>query len=292
MSLLKFIHMTDLHLTGTGEHAAGYDTFMITDRALNHAMRLFPDAEFLVITGDLANWGERDAYEKLKARLAEIEMPVYLMIGNHDNRDNFFSVFGDRHPYALPFAQYTGRAGDYDLVFLDSQTTGTHGGALSPPRLRWLDDTLEASDRDVLLFMHHHPVAVGAPSLDAKGLANWPDFHAVLARHRNKIRHIFHGHCHTLLQGNVEGVSFTGLRSMSDQAYTDLKIERAARWYTEPHYGVVLVTPNSLVTHIHEFNYAGPLLVRDRQKFEEFVHLCAERGVSVPLEEPLTNAAE
>jgi 3',5'-cyclic AMP phosphodiesterase CpdA len=290
--MLKFIHLTDLHLTGTGETCDGYDTMAATDRALDHALKLFGDSDFIVITGDLANWGERQAYVRLKERLAGIDKPVFLMVGNHDNRENFFSVFGDRHPFEMPYAHYVQNFGDYQLLFLDSQTPLTHGGAFSPDRLAWIDRKLAAADRPVLLFMHHHPVSIGAPSMDAKGLKNWPDFHKVLARHRDKIRHIFHGHCHTMLQGHVEGISFTGLRSMGPQAYTDLRIERACRWYGEPHYAVVLVEPNALITHIQEFNYTGPYLVRDRQNFEEFIALCADRGVKVPREDPAAHAAE
>jgi 3',5'-cyclic AMP phosphodiesterase CpdA len=290
--MLKFIHLTDLHLTGSGEASDGYDTLIATERALGHAVQLFPDSAFIVITGDLANWGERAAYLKLQSLLHRIEMPVYLMIGNHDNRANFLRVFGSRHPFALPYIQYVDTVGDYRLIFLDSQTPGTHGGAFTPDRLAWIDRQLTEADRDVLLFMHHHPVAVGAPSLDAKGLRNWPEFHTILARHRHKIRHIFHGHCHTLLQGNVAGISFTGLRSMGAQAYTDLKTDKACRWYVEPHYAIVLVEANSLVTHVHEFNYSGPLIRRDRQNFEDFIALCAERGVEVPRTDPAPRAAD
>ncbi|GLQ55814.1 metallophosphoesterase [Devosia nitrariae] len=288
--MLKFIHLTDLHLTANGERAAGYDTYANTDRALSHALDLFPDAAFVVITGDIANWGEYEAYRRLERRLELVPVPVFLMIGNHDNRDNFFSVFGRRHPFAFPYAQYRQAVAGYELVFLDTQGVGSHAGRLSPERLAWLDETLSSSGSEVLLFMHHHPVELHAPALDAKGLTNWSEFHTVLARHRGKIRHIFHGHCHILLQGNVEGVSFTGLRSMSDQAYTDLKLSKAARLHAEPHYGVAVVTPNSVVVHLQEFNYSGPLLVRERQRFEDFIGLCAERGVAVPGEEPSADA--
>jgi 3',5'-cyclic AMP phosphodiesterase CpdA len=286
LNILKFIHLTDLHLTANGERPAGYDTYANTQRALAHALDLFPDAAFVVVTGDIANWGEPDAYRRLERLLEPVQVPVFLMIGNHDNRDNFFAVFGERHPFALPYAQYAQTMNGYDLVFLDTQGVGSHAGWLSPARLDWLDQTLAGAQNDVLLFMHHHPVSLHAPALDAKGLTNWPDFHEVLGRHRSRIRHIFHGHCHILLQGNVEGISFTGLRSMSDQAYTDLKLSKAARLHAEPHYGVALVTPNSVVVHLQEFNYSGPLLVRERQRFEDFISLCAERGVSVPREEP------
>jgi 3',5'-cyclic AMP phosphodiesterase CpdA len=184
-----------------------------TDRALDHALKLFGDSDFIVITGDLANWGERQAYVRLKERLAGIDKPVFLMVGNHDNRENFFSVFGDRHPFEMPYAHYVQNFGDYQLLFLDSQTPLTHGGAFSPDRLAWIDRKLAAADR-------------------------------------------------------------------------------ACRWYGEPHYAVVLVEPNALITHIQEFNYTGPYLVRDRQNFEEFIALCADRGVKVPREDPAAHAAE
>ncbi|MHA6689869.1 metallophosphoesterase [Devosia sp. A449] len=289
--MLKFIHLTDLHITGTGELAAGYDTYANTSRALDHALNLFPDADFVVITGDLANWGEHEAYRRLEALIASVPIPVFLMIGNHDNRDNFFSVFGSRHPYVLPYAQYKQTMGGYDLLFLDTQGIGSHAGCLSPARLEWLDRTLLEASNEVVLFMHHHPAALHAPALDAKGMSNWPEFHMVLKRHAAKVRHIFHGHCHMILQGNVQGVSFTGIRSMSDQAYTDLKLSKAARQNTEPHYGVVVVDSDSVVVHLQEFNYSGPLLLRERQRFEEFIGHCAERGVTVPREEPSTNVA-
>lgn len=290
--MLKFIHLTDLHITGTGETHEGYDTFAATQRAFRHAIDLFPDADFIVVTGDLANWGEPAAYRRLEEFSRTIDLPLFLMIGNHDNRENFFEVFGERHPFAMPFAQYGVDFDRYRLLFLDTQAIGTHGGTLCSRRLAWLEGELAASNKDVLLFMHHHPVSFGAPSLDAKGMDNWPEFHRVLARHRGRIRHIFHGHCHVAVQGNVEGISFSGIRSMGPQAYTDLKTDQACRQMLEPHYVVALVDDTSLVTHAVEFNYAGPTLRRDRQKFSNFIQICAERGVTVPLQEPLKDTAE
>lgn len=285
--MLKFIHLTDIHLTGTGETPDGYDTLSATRAALAHATRMFADADFLVITGDLANWGEAGAYDVLEELLESVPLPVYLMIGNHDNRTTFLEKFAGRHDFALPYAQYGDTFGDYRLLFLDSQTPGTHGGAFCEARLAWIDRQLAEADRDVILFMHHHPVAVGAPSLDAKGLANWPAFHDILARHRARVRHIFHGHCHLSLQGNVEGISFTGLRSMGPQAYTDLRTDKACRWFVEPHYGVALVDERSVVVHTQEFNYSGPILRRDRQNFDDFARQCADRGVEVPTRDPV-----
>jgi 3',5'-cyclic AMP phosphodiesterase CpdA len=288
--MLKFAHITDLHLTGTGELYQGYDTHAATSRALAHMVQTFPDIGFLAITGDLANWGELDAYRRLEAMLADFPVPVFLMVGNHDSRENFLAVFGRRYGLTGPYVQYVEDHKDWRLLFTDSQAPGTHGGVLTPDRLDWIEQRLIETQRPALLFMHHHPAPAGAPSFDVKGLADWTDFHRLLSRHRGKIRHIFHGHCHALLQGNVEGVSFTGLRSMGPQAYTNLRNGNATRWFVEPSYAIALVAENSVVTHIQEFDYSGPLLVNDPQPFAHFARLCADRGVAMA--EPVPSRPE
>lgn len=284
--MLKLIHMTDLHLTGTGELHFGHDTHETTRFALDHVRANFGDADFLAITGDLANWGEPGAYRKLKALLEDFPLPVYLMVGNHDNRDNFLEVFGDRHPFDAPFVQYFADHGPYRLLFLDTQTVGTAGGAFGSYRLRWLDRQLSESPREILIFMHHHPTPTGAFAMDAKGVADWDDFHKVLARHSGKIRHIFHGHCHADMQGHVEGISFSGLRSMGSQVYPDLATEMVTRWSGAPHYAVALVGERSLITHPQDFTYAGDADTHARGQFIDFIRNCAQRGVAVPAADP------
>ncbi|WMT92733.1 metallophosphoesterase [Pelagibacterium sp. H642] len=284
--MLKLIHMTDLHLTGNGELHFGHDTHETTRLALEHARTHFADASFLVITGDLANWGELTAYRKLEQLLRGFPLPIYLMIGNHDNRENFLTVFGDRHRFDAPFVQYWSDHGPYRLLFLDTQTAGTAGGAFGAYRLDWLDRRLSESPKPVLMFMHHHPTPTGAFAMDAKGVADWDAFHKILACHRGKIRHIFHGHCHTDMQGHVEGISFTGLRSMGSQVFPDLSTEMVSRWEGAPHYAVALVGDRSLVTHPQDFTYAGNVHTHARGQFADFARNCAQRGVNVPESDP------
>lgn len=290
--MLKFAHLTDLHVSARYDEAVGYDPLATTEKALSHILAHYPEIEFLAVTGDLANWGEAAAYGRLAPLLREFPRPLHLIIGNHDNRDNFLAAFEDLHPYVRPYAQYGIDHGEYRLVFADTATVGTHGGALSADRLAWLDRELSSASRPVLLFMHHHPTPSGSPAYDAKGLTNWPEFHALLRRHAGTVRHIFHGHCHASLQGHVCGISFSGLRSMTIQAHTDLKMDRACRWYGAPHYAIAVVGPDTLVTHHVEFLHAGPMIYRDRQNFADFVRHCAERGVVVPQSLPVLEAAE
>lgn len=92
---MKLVHMSDIHLTAPGKTIGGRDPRHNFERALTDILKCHHDAELLVITGDLSDWGDRDDYEWLKARLDSFPVPVRLCIGNHDRRANFLSVFPD-----------------------------------------------------------------------------------------------------------------------------------------------------------------------------------------------------
>ena len=90
-------------------------------QAVSHLNRLDPRPDVLVATGDLVACGTEAEYRLLRALLAPLEMPVYLLPGNHDDRDALRSVFPD-HDY-LPaggFLHYTVEAGPLRLIMLDT----------------------------------------------------------------------------------------------------------------------------------------------------------------------------
>ncbi len=87
--------MSDIHLTTPGATIGGRDPRKNFERALTHILRDHHDAELMVITGDLSDWGDRDDYQWLKAAPRPFPIPVRLCIGNHDNRATFLSVFPD-----------------------------------------------------------------------------------------------------------------------------------------------------------------------------------------------------
>ena len=90
---MKLIHMSDIHLTTPGKTIGGRDPNANFERALTHALNDHADAELLVITGDLSDWGDHHDYVRLRERIADVPIPVRLCIGNHDNRDRFLEVF-------------------------------------------------------------------------------------------------------------------------------------------------------------------------------------------------------
>ena len=69
---MKLVHMSDIHLTAPGKTIGGRDPRLNFERALTDILKCHHDAELLVITGDLSDWGDRDDYEWLKARLDRV----------------------------------------------------------------------------------------------------------------------------------------------------------------------------------------------------------------------------
>jgi len=92
---MKLIHMSDIHLTTPGATIGGRDPRRNFERALAHILRDHQDAELMVITGDLSDWGDREDYAWLKTQIDAFPIPVRLCIGNHNNRAAFLGVFPD-----------------------------------------------------------------------------------------------------------------------------------------------------------------------------------------------------
>ena len=62
---MKIVQLTDIHLTTPGSTIAGRDSNTNFERAVSHMLECHADADALVITGDLSDWGDRSDYERL-----------------------------------------------------------------------------------------------------------------------------------------------------------------------------------------------------------------------------------
>ena len=154
---MKLVHMSDIHLTAAGSTIGGRDPRFNFERALTDILKSHHDAELLVITGDLSDWGDRDDYEWLKARLDRFPLPVRLCIGNHDRRETFLSVFPD-HGGPDGFAHGVHDTAAGRCLFLDTVQPESHAGAFCELRQQWLEARLSEHPGPFLLFMHHNPM--------------------------------------------------------------------------------------------------------------------------------------
>ena len=179
----KFIHLTDPHIIASPNTLFGTNVHHHLRCAVDSINRNFSDAKLCMITGDLAHWGEAQAYAELKEILAELKVPWHLLMGNHDARVAARDTFPELPWSKDGFLHYRMDTAAGVFLVLDTVDDGNNNGRLCESRLRWLRQQLldsQASRDDVFLFMHHPPMKIGIHSMDLIGMANPEDLIAVL----------------------------------------------------------------------------------------------------------------
>ena len=105
----------------------------------------------------------------------------------------------------VTYAQ-TAELGPWQLVFLNTHRPGWDGGRLGSQRRAELATTLELRpDRHTLIVLHHPPVSIASPWMDAMGLQDAAEFFAITDRHP-QIRAIVWGHIHQEFAQRRDGV--------------------------------------------------------------------------------------
>jgi 3',5'-cyclic-AMP phosphodiesterase len=184
------------------------------------AVRGLPDApDAVLMTGDLAEHAADREYEIVRDSLAQLGAPVYVLPGNHDDRDVLRRNFDVPGAMGTP-VQYTADVGPLRLVVVDSTRPGADPGELDAERLNWLDAELaRAPDRLTLLALHHPPVSTGNAAWDEIGLpaADRRALVDVLQRHP-QVRRIVAGHVHRAMTAELAGRAVVTVPSTYVQA--------------------------------------------------------------------------
>lgn len=193
------LHLSDTHLRAGG--APLYDdvdseAYLARAASAIEASGVRPDA--LVFTGDLADFGEADAYRRVRAivePLAErLQTRVVWVMGNHDDRAAFRAELLPAE--AADPAAPVDRVDELDglrIVTLDTSVPGAHHGEVTPAQREWLAEVLATpAPLGTILAMHHPPVpsildlAASVELRDQRSLAavlRGSDVRAILAGH-------------------------------------------------------------------------------------------------------------
>jgi Icc protein len=264
--------ISDTHIKPPGRLAyQRVDTDRYLARAVAHLLALTPRPDLVFATGDLVDAGLAEEYERLRALLAPLPMPVYLVPGNHDDRTALAATFRD-HAY-LPrdggFLHYVVDSHPLRIVALDTLVPGKAGGLLCAERLRWVDARLdEAPTRPTLIVMHHPPFRTGIAHMDALGLENADAFGEVIRRHRQVVS-ITCGHLHRPIQTHWNGTLVMTAPSTAHQVTLDLRPDAPLSFTMEPPACLLHVWQETtgLVTHTSYIgDFGGPYPFRDPSK--------------------------
>lgn len=259
---MRFVVLTDTHFLEPGRTNYAIDPAARLAAAIEIINREHTDIAFVIISGDLAHWGQLEAYAHLKATLAHLKAPLLLMMGNHDQRMPFREVFPDADRDTNGFVQSLRIFESASLITLDTldEDGPSHAGILCAKRMSFLETALQEApeDRPLLLFQHHPPFATGLPHMDRIMLRNGAEEAALLARTRRP-DFMFMGHVHRPIGGIWQGVPFHIQRALAHQVAFDLQSkERIPGTHELPDYALVTISGHDIVIHTRSFLYEGP----------------------------------
>ncbi len=191
--MIRLIQITDTHIYAEpGSRFDGVDTRQSFAQVFDR-MRCTEDAyDALVLTGDLAMDGSPEAYAYLAQVVGEEGAPVLTLPGNHDEPAHLIAS-GLGGGFTVP---HTVILDQWRIVLLSTWVAGHTYGAIDAPQRAWLERTLAtAHDGFDAVFLHHPPVPIGSPWMDAMGLVNADALWEILDAHAT-VKLIAFGHVH------------------------------------------------------------------------------------------------
>ncbi|MEO0801812.1 MAG: phosphodiesterase [Cyanobacteria bacterium J06642_2] len=266
---MKIAQISDLHVQAEGDRAYGVvDTNALVKKAIAHLNHLSPRPDCVVATGDLVHRGTVAEYEQLKSLLFDLEIPIYLLPGNHDRREHLRQVFDDCDywPESEDYLHYAVETSELRLLMLDTVVPGEGGGELDEARLTWLQLQLERDgDRPVIIFMHHPPFDTGIVMMDRIGLKGRDRFAEVVARHP-QVERVACGHLHRAIHCRWAGTIASTQPSLVHQVALDFQPNAKGYFFMEPPaYTLHDWDGSSLVSHtlfVGDFDGPHPFIER------------------------------
>ena len=216
---LTLAQITDTHLLADPTaRLRGSNPWQSFQALLHEVVQCQPDG--LLLTGDLADQGDRAAYEQMRDAIAPLNLPTYWVPGNHDEVATAQSVLQGVRYYS---PQHQGlesiNLGTWRLLLLNSVLPGARfgEGALAPGTLRSLRAELtEHSYQPTALALHHHPVPTGIDWLDQMQVQNAPALLSLL-QDFDQVRLVLFGHIHLdfqqVSQSGTGAIAFYGCPS-------------------------------------------------------------------------------
>ena len=192
--LFSFALLTDTHISTSNPRPMEDLQRSIAD------INLDPTIEFVVVTGDLSESGDRASIQAIKDELEKLNVPFYAASGNHETTwsesgvMDFSRVFGDSR-----FA-FT-HNGMYFIGFNSGPVIRMADGHVAPQDIAWLKHNLDsvsaAGDAPIFVFTHY-PLRNG-------DVDNWYDVTDVLRQHN--VQCIMGGHYHRNLLFDCDGIA-------------------------------------------------------------------------------------
>jgi len=178
----------------------------------------YPDISFVVLNGDMTDFGLRSEYLWISDRLQKLSFPFLVVIGNHDmlgnGRELYKQMYGPEN-FGFSFSGYK-----FIVLNSNSQEVG-HNGSL--PDTTWLKQELSATPSQQKIFILSH---LAPFSGDFDRSLEQP-YVKMLANNGNVIYSI-HGHEDISYLGQPYGppVNYLVVNSINNRSFVLIKVNK------------------------------------------------------------------
>ncbi|MDX0499599.1 hypothetical protein GOC68_25785 [Sinorhizobium medicae] len=256
---MKVVVVTDPHVTAPGQSVHGMDTNARFSLCIETINEIAGDADLCVVMGDLVDDGSSMAYAEFRRRAELLNMPVRLLLGNHDNRANFFAANPNVLPDENGFAQGSVELENVLLLFLDTHNPAANSGDYHPVKLDWLKRKLAAEPkRPAYIFMHHPPFDTGFYIDHSKVVESEALLKTLVEA--GGVRHVFVGHTHRASSGHFGGISWTALHGLANENDFELRPAKPNYRSGPAQIGILLIEHARSVLHFHDLLQPYPLI--------------------------------
>lgn len=203
------VHVSDTHLLeGDAPLYGAIPSGEYLRRAMEQMERSGTRPEAIIFTGDLADLGESDAYERLRAIVEpaaeRMGSTIIWVMGNHDERLRYSAELLDEPASEEPQDRVYDING-LRIIAFDTTVPGYHHGEMTDAQLHWLGGVLATpSKHGTLLALHHPPIPTPIELMALIELKGQQRLAEVIRG--TDVRAILGGHLHYTTHGTFAGI--------------------------------------------------------------------------------------
>ena len=204
---IRIAQLTDTHLLPAGHRQfKGLDTARTLEQVIASINAEAERPDLVLATGDLAHEPLPEVYMRLRDILRQANYPVFCLPGNHDVPELMHDILNGGSLSTVKSLD----CGGWRIILLNSVVAGKEHGHVSDAELRFLEQQLQArTAAHVLIALHHHPVDIGSPWMDAMKVTNGGEFLAIVRRFP-QVRGVLWGHIHQDFHSQLGTVQLIG----------------------------------------------------------------------------------
>lgn len=218
---MRILQCSDIHLMSDMKTSLAIHNVNNYTNFLNFVMnnKRMLNIDCIAITGDISHDGGYESYDCFFKEISAINIPFFVVPGNHDDERVMNAVARKYSVNPLHFLS----GEQWQLFGISSVVLGEDYGFINESTFDKLEKMLfDSQSKSVALFLHHHLFNVGTPLVDEIKLKNVNEF-LKLCRKYN-VKFIGTGHAHSIFVRKVDEIVISSSPAICSQWENGTKV--------------------------------------------------------------------